>query len=246
MTIWAIADLHLSFDTPNKKMDVFGSQWINHAERVEANWKEKIDQEDLVLIAGDISWALHLEKAIADLKWIHELPGTKVMIRGNHDYWWESMKKLSHALPSSIHAIHNNSILWHDYAIGGSRLWDTQEYNFGKFIPYVENPLEKPKVKNLIQEERIFNRELNRLKISLQSMPKEAKYRIAMTHYPPIGADLAPSQASNILEEANIDYCIFGHLHNVKPGALPFGVKDGTSYILSSCDYLEFDPIKIC
>lgn len=251
MRIWAIADLHLSFGVENKSMDVFGPNWKNHAEAIASSWKALIHPEDLVLIPGDISWALTIEEAVADLHWIHSLPGTKVMIKGNHDYWWGSLKKLSQVLPASIHLIQNNAFQWHDVAIGGARLWDTPEYSFGKYIEFQENPQatkQEPSSEKLIQEElseKIFNRELERLKLSIKMMAPDAAKRIVMTHYPPIGPDLQPSRAAQILEENNIQICVFGHLHNIKAGSPLFGEKRGVRYILAAADYIRFQPISI-
>jgi predicted phosphohydrolase len=250
MRIWAIADLHLSFGVKNKSMDVFGPQWQDHAEKIAASWRSLIHPEDLVLIPGDISWALTLEEAAADLQWIHALPGTKVMIKGNHDYWWGSLKKLSQILPPSIHLIQNNAFQWFDVAIGGARLWDTPEYSFGSYIEFKENPKQKKKEdeEHLIQEElsqKIFDRELERLKLSIQKMSVDAKKRIIMTHYPPISANLEPSRAAQILEQNQIDICVFGHLHNIKPNLSLFGEKNGVRYILAAADYIRFQPIAI-
>lgn len=251
MRIWAIGDLHLSFGVANKSMDVFGPQWKDHAEAIAASWRALIHPEDLVLIPGDISWALTIEEAVADLKWIDALPGTKVMIKGNHDYWWGSLKKLSQVLPPSIHLIQNNAFQWHNVAIGGARLWDTPEYSFGKYIEFRENPKAKEKkgdVEHLVQEElsqKIFDREIERLKMSVKMMNMDAEVRIVMTHYPPIGADLERSRASQILEENNIQICVFGHLHNIKEGLSLFGEKRGVRYVLSAADYIRFQPIAI-
>jgi predicted phosphohydrolase len=249
MTIWVLADLHLSFGVPDKKMDVFGNQWKDHPEKIKNNWLQLIKKEDLVLLPGDISWAMHPEDAKIDLDWIHELPGTKVMIRGNHDYWWSSLKKIEKILPPSIHLIQNNVFTWNHVIIGGARLWDTPEYSFGEYIDYINNPRENKltKVEDPKEMEKIFERELGRLDNSLKEMSKSSSsIRIAMTHYPPISADLQPSRASAILEKYGITHCVFGHLHNVKSGALPFGVKDGVQYVLTSGDYLNFVPVKLC
>ncbi len=249
MHIWAIGDLHLSFGVPDKSMDVFGPNWKDHAEAIALNWKSLITHEDLVLIPGDVSWAMRPEDALADLLWIDALPGTKVMIKGNHDFWWGSLKKLGSILPPSIHLIQNNAFHLKDIAIGGARLWDTPEYSFGEFIEFQENPREKKQSnEDIVQEElsqNIFNRELERLKLSLNQLNKDAKIRIAMTHYPPIGADMKPSRASQILEEYNIDTCVFGHLHNIKANTSLFGDTNGIRYRLTSCDYLQFKPILI-
>jgi predicted phosphohydrolase len=250
MSVWVLSDLHLSFGVPEKTMEAFGPSWKSYSEKIEAHWKKMIAPIDLVLIPGDISWAMHLEQALVDLKWIDALPGTKVIIRGNHDYWWSSSSKLSKAMPPSIHFIHNNTFVWNEVAIGGTRLWDTPEYSFKEYIEFQENP--RARIKTLEQlahekeeEERIFVRELERLKLSLSQLPNDSKIRIAMTHYPPIGADLSPSRASQILESFQISHCVFGHLHNVRKDSLPFGKVRGIQYHFTSCDYLNFIPIKI-
>lgn len=248
-TIWALGDLHLSFGTPNKSMDVFGPSWEEHPQKIKAGWKKIVSNEDLVLIPGDISWATKISEAMPDLEWIDALPGKKVMIRGNHDYWWPSLKKLTEILPPSITALHNNSMVWEGIAIGGARLWDTPEYRFSSYIVKVENPVAKTvkKDQKIIDEEnsKIFAREINRLKLSLSTIDTNCKKRIVMTHYPPLSADLENSQASQILEQHQIDACVFGHLHSVRPNSLPFGKKEGVQYLLTSCDYIDFTPAKI-
>ncbi len=247
MTVWAIADPHLSFGVPNKSMEAFGPLWEGYTRKMEAAWKERITDKDLVLIAGDISWAMRLEDAEADLKWIGALPGTKVMIRGNHDFWWSSASKMAKVMPPSLHFIHNNAFLWNGIAIGGTRLWDSIEYRFDEWIHFKENPREKKKMEpeREGESEKIFERELERLKLSLKMLDKEAHTRIAMTHYPPISADLRPSRASAILEENKIDICVFGHLHSLKKDAPMFGEARGVRYLLTSCDYLDFIPLRI-
>jgi uncharacterized protein len=245
MSIWAIADLHLSFGVPNKEMSVFGEMWQDHAQKIATHWRERISPEDLVLIAGDISWAMHTEDALPDLQWIHDLPGTKVIIKGNHDYWWSSFNKVTKILPPSILAIQNSSLKWQNVSIAGARMWDTDEYAFNEYIAYNENP----RAKNVLQakepDQKIFLRELHRLELSLQSLHPDASVRIAMTHYPPISANLQPSVTSALLEKYHVDICVFGHLHSLKPGIALFGTKNGIQYHLTSCDFLNFCPIKI-
>lgn len=249
MKIWALGDLHLSFGVSGKSMEVFGPQWERHAERIKEAWLRLIHQDDLILIPGDISWAMRLEDALPDLRWIHELPGTKLLLKGNHDYWWGSLAKVTAQLPPSLHLIQNNFFSWKGVAIGGARLWDTPEYSFHKYIEYQANPLERPLNKEIeIQEdlnEKIFERELLRLERSLSLLPANASLRIAMTHYPPIGADLSPSRASAILEKYHINLCVFGHLHNIKPDAVLFGEKKGIRYLLTSADYVHFQPVPL-
>lgn len=246
MPVWAIADLHLSFGVPDKNMDVFGEQWVNYTQKIQNNWLAQISDDDLVLIPGDISWAMQPKDAKPDLDWIHELPGTKVMIRGNHDYWWTSLSKIEKILPPSIHLIQNNAFEWKDIAVGGARLWDTPEFNFNEYIHFIENPRAKLTEidTNLGEAEKIFTREMGRLELSLKALSPKAKMRIVMTHYPPIGPDLAQSRVSTLLTKYNVNICVFGHLHNVKPSLL-FGEKNGISYYLTSCDYLNFKPICV-
>ena len=247
MNIWAIADLHLCFGSPDKTMEVFGPQWHSYTDKIQQNWHNTVHTDDLVLIAGDISWALTIEQVKKDLEWIDKLPGKKIIIKGNHDYWWTSYNKVQKILPSSITALQNNALLYNGIAIGGARLWDSAEYNFDQYINFVKNPLENTKEKNIQKElqEKIFQKELHRLRLSLSQMSEKAYLRIAMTHYPPISADLSSSQAAEILEEYNIDICVFGHLHAIKENVSFFGKKRNTQYFLTSCDYLQFMPLQV-
>lgn len=250
MTIWALADVHLSFGNPKKNMEAFGPKWKDYQNHIKATWEKLVGPEDLVLIAGDISWATKMEEALKDLDFLDSLPGEKLLIRGNHDYWWPSAKKLSGILPPSLHFIHNSAFDWNEITFGGTRLWDTPEYSFGDVIEFVENPLVRKKSPEELAKEKddakkIFARELERLTLSLEKLNPKAKTRIALTHYPPIGADLRPSRTAAMLEDFKIDICVFGHLHNVREKALPFGTARGVRYLFTSADYLSFTPIKV-
>jgi uncharacterized protein len=244
MAVWSLADLHLALNVPDKKMDFFGEPWIDYTDKIKKNWLAHIHPNDLVLLPGDISWGMKLEDAKVDLDWIHSLPGTKVMVRGNHDYWWTSLSKVEKILPPSIHLIQNNVFNWKEYTIGGTRLWDG-DYSFNSYIDFKENPRAK-KLSDVIDDpaetQRIYQREVTRLELSLKNLNRDAKVRLAMTHYPPIGADLAETEASRMLEKYKVNVCVFGHLHNVKKNSLPFGEKNGVRYILTACDYLDFIP----
>jgi uncharacterized protein len=239
MDVWAMADLHLAFGVPEKTMEAFGPQWARYAEKMEANWREVVQPGDLVLVAGDISWALHMEEARIDLAWIDRLPGTKVLIKGNHDYWWGSLSKVKKILPPSVHVIQNNAFHFQDVSVGGTRLWDTDEYNFDALVGV--SRAEEGKA----GRQKIFNRELERLELSLKGLNKDAPCRIAMTHYPPLSADLQASKTTALLEKYDVRICVFGHLHNMKKETLPFGKRGNISYYLTSCDYLGFSPLKI-
>ena len=247
MAVWAIADLHLSFGVPNKQMDIFGPQWKNYTEKIENHWRALIAPTDLILIPGDISWAMHVEEAAPDLQWIDRLPGTKVLIKGNHDYWWNSLSKLKSILPSSCHLIQNNSWNWQEISIAGTRLWDVPGLNFNGIIEFKEQQKPLTEKDESSESQKIYQRELGRLETSLKSMSPLAKKRIVMTHYPPIGSALEETEVSRMLEKYKVDICVFGHLHNVKPGHLLFGQRNGVTYHLTACDYLEdFKPLKIC
>lgn len=243
MRIWAIADLHLAFGVPAKTMEIFGPQWADYAGKIEREWRTVVQPGDLVLIAGDISWAMTPELARIDLEWIDRLPGEKVLIRGNHDYWWSSLAKVHQILPPSLHVIQNTAFDYQGISIAGARLWDSDEYAFNAYIDFVEKGEEKGEDKR--ENQKIFKRELERLELSLKALRKDASLRIAMTHYPPIGADLDPSIVSALLEKYGVEICVFGHLHNVKKEAQMFGKKNGVSYYLTSCDYLDFKPLAI-
>ncbi len=245
MNIWSLADLHLAFGAPQKTMEVFGPEWADYAGKIERGWRSVVQLEDLVLIAGDISWAMSTQQARMDLEWIAALPGTKVLIKGNHDYWWSSLSKVQQTLPPSMHVIQNNAFSFQGIAIAGARLWDTQEYGFNTCIDYKPNPVASTEKEEEPDPEKIFKRELERLELSLKALPKDAAVRIAMTHYPPIGLDLQPSRASALLEKYNISICVFGHLHNVKKDNPLFGTARGVTYHLTSADYLDFHPLKI-
>ena len=247
MSIWALADLHLALAVPDKTMEIFGEPWIGYIQKIETNWRKNIAPDDLVLLAGDISWALRLNEAKIDLNWIHQLPGTKVMIRGNHDYWWTSLRQLQTILPPSIHLIQNNALPWKGTVIGGTRLWDTSEYSFDNYVEYKENPKERRIIEKSEEpdNEKIFLRELGRLEMSLKEMAKFPGKRIVMTHYPPIGADLQPSRVSQMLEKYQVDSCVFGHVHNIPSTSKLFGEARGVKYYLTAGDYLNFVPLKI-
>lgn len=250
MAVWAIADLHLSFGVPGKSMDCFGPLWENHAQKVASHWNRSISPDDLVLIPGDISWAMTPEQAKPDLDWIDALPGTKLLLRGNHDYWWSSLNKVQKVLPPSIHLLQNSAFFWNDTAVAGTRLWDSDEYNFNNYIDFKENPRARQLSEDSPAPDRdkIFQRELLRLETSLKELDAKAKpgqTRIAMTHYPPIGPDLLASQVSQLLEKYKIQICVFGHLHNLKPNSLAFGVRNGVLYRLTACDAIGCTPVKI-
>lgn len=247
MSVFAIGDLHLAFSVPDKSMEFFGPLWANYTKRLEEAWKSAIGKDDLVLIPGDISWAKTLSEAEVDLAWIGALPGTKVLLKGNHDYWWSSLAQVAKILPPSMHLLQNNAFNWGDISVGGARLWDSDEYTYESWIEYIENPRAKKMQEQEGPEERekIFLRELGRLEMSLKQLNSKAKRKMAMTHYPPIGPAGTSSRASRLLEKYGVEICVFGHLHSVRKSSPLMRELNGVRYFLTAADYLEFKPLKI-
>lgn len=250
MSVFAIADLHLSFGVEGKEMDVFGPRWEQHYKKIAKGWRRVVKEDDLVLVPGDISWALHPEDAIPDLQWIDELPGTKILSRGNHDLWWRSRTKVQALLPSSIQIIHNDAIVWNDIGICGTRLWETPDVDFTGHIDIREAPKANVREKIYTEEEiahdaAIYTKELERLKLSIAQLPDECAVRIAMLHYPPIGPNHEPNAVTRILDEAHIDFCVFGHVHNLLRNTKINTTIEQTHYVCVPCDFLEFVPYKL-
>ena len=250
MRVWAMADFHLSFAVAGKKMDVFGDHWMNHPEKIQKACEKYIQQEDLFLIAGDHSWALHFEDAMVDMRWIAKLPGTKVLIKGNHDLWANSITKIRNALPKNMHFLQNDSIYTHECSVAGARMWENGSIDFSDWVIFRESP--KANVATVVQseekkknDEKIFYKELERLKLSLNAMNKEAKYKICMLHYPPTGPSHQDTPITKLMDDHAIDLCIYGHLHNLKKDAPVNFTKNTTRYACTSCDLLDYQPLQL-
>jgi predicted phosphohydrolase len=224
MGLFIIGDLHLSFST-DKPMDVFGPLWLNHHQRLKDNWLKVIKETDTVIIAGDISWAINLEEAEVDLKWIDALPGKKILLRGNHDYWWSTLKKMRGKY-ESIDFLQNNAHIVDASVIVGTRGWS---------VPLTKDP-ENPDVK-------IYQRELQRFSLSIAAAP-EGLEKIAILHFPPFDEKGNKSGFNDLIEQAGIKKVYFGHIHT-HYHLVKQGVFDGVDYTLISGDYLEFCPLKI-
>lgn len=225
--IFAIGDLHLSLSVENKAMDIFGPGWANHVTRLREGWQDTVGEADLVLVPGDISWGLRLEEAAADLRFIHQLKGTKVLLRGNHDYWWTGYSKVQSILPPSLKAVQNNALLWGDAIIGGTRGWNT--------------PLSPDFSES--KDRKIFEREKLRLSLSLGAMDAQAgRLRLFMLHYPPFNEKGEPTDFARLLVGHGVDHCVYGHLHGRSCLGGFEGAYEGTAYQLVSADYLQFVP----
>ncbi len=228
MLLFAISDLHLSLGG-NKPMDIFGECWENHHIKLRDNWNRVVSPEDAVILGGDLSWALKLEEAEADLAFIHALPGKKIIFRGNHDYWWKSYSKVQKALPKSIYAVQNNYYALGDVAVCGTRGWSA---------PFGESYTE--------QDEKIYQRELLRLQMSLEAAQKDGFNRLlAALHFPPFNARLEDTQVVEILHRFGVKLCLYGHLHGADHQKAFQGTRDGIVYYFTASDYLDFTPVQL-
>jgi predicted phosphohydrolase len=251
MKVFAIGDLHLGHAV-DKPMDIFGPQWKDHAEKIARNWQERVGHDDLVLVPGDLSWAMRFEEAEEDLQWLDRLPGKKVLLKGNHDYWWPSISRLRENLQeTSLFALQYDSLEIGGVSVAGTRLWTMPDLE----IPY-EDPLETPlaqgrgpegsdqDVSGIPHDEKVFRRELGRLKLSLDSIDLESGLRIVMTHFPPTNESGKDTELTRLLETYRTDICVFGHLHNLglARGKTWDFVKNGVRYVLVSCDSVGFAP----
>ena len=228
MIIYAMGDLHLD-GGDDKPMDVFGPQWKDHARRMEESWRETVRGEDIVLIPGDISWAMQLPAARGDLDWIARLPGRKVLLRGNHDYWWSAIGRVRDALSEGMYALQNDALLLDGVLFAGSRGWLL--------------PGESAKD----EDKRIYDREVLRLEMSLKDARRlsEDAPLIALCHYPPIFPDGRETECSRLLTEYRALICVYGHLHGAGIASAFRGEAGGVQYHLVSSDSLGFRPLPI-
>lgn len=230
MSIHAVGDLHLSLDSRiEKPMDVFGKEWENHHIRLAEYWKTTVTEEDTVIVAGDISWGLRLEEAKADLDFVASLPGKKVLIKGNHDLWWNSISKLN-AMYDSMIFLQNSCVKAEGWYICGSRGWicpGNDEFSQ--------------------DDEKLYKRECGRIKLSLEAAAnRQAQNIIVAMHYPPTNDKLQPSAFTKMYQEAGVKKVVYGHLHgksNFRRGLQ--GHFCGADYQLVSLDYLECQLKKL-
>ncbi|MBD5560909.1 MAG: hypothetical protein HDQ87_11295 [Clostridia bacterium] len=232
MQVHAIGDLHLSLGAP-KAMDVFGPHWTNHFARIRADWEDRVGPDDIVLVPGDISWATRLEDAKVDLDAIGALPGRKVLLRGNHDYWWSSPAKVRSVLTDGTEIIQNNALDAGSMIICGARGWTF--------------PMGKPLCDD---DTKIFEREKIRLRLSLDEARRLADGRplLVMMHFPPLFENWPRTDFTDLLEEYSVRDVVFGHLHGeiLQQVNLTDFVSRGIRYNLVSADYLDFHLRTIC
>ncbi len=229
--IYALSDLHLSLSSnvKNKSMEIFGDIWINHTLKIKENWNNIITSEDLVLVCGDISWAMNVKDAKPDLDFIESLNGNKILTYGNHDYWWNSTDKLNQEY-ETIKFIKNDYYIYKD------------------FIIYVIRGSDCPSNKLVDFNTKLYERETSRLENLLSKtkdlVNQEGLRSILIMHYPPTNSDLKNSKYIDLIKEYDINTVVFGHLHGKLNKCLNKKVKN-TTYFLTSADYLGFKPILI-
>lgn len=231
MKIFAISDLHLSVNN-SKPMDIFGPVWDGYLDKIFSQWQEKVGDEDIVLMAGDLSWAMKLEEVESDLALFENLEGKKVIIRGNHDYWWKSISSLRAILPADFYAIQNDAIRFDGVVLCGTRGWKGVEKN------QVLSP----------EDQKIFDREVLRLEMTLKEAEKlrqEGDKLICMMHFPPLGFCKEDTEFSKLIEKYNVDVVVYGHIHGYKVAETTFS-RNGVEYFLTSCDEVDNNIVQIC
>lgn len=228
MAIYAIADLHLS-KSVNKPMDVFGPLWYDYEKRIIRGF-EKLTEDDITVIPGDISWAMSLSESLLDFKLIDSFPGKKIISKGNHDYWWETATKTKRFFSengiTSIDILHNNAFKINDVAICGTRGWFYEEETGGS--------------------RKIYDREIGRLRRSLEEGRKlGARELLCFLHYPPVCTGYECEEITDMLNEFGVSRCFYGHLHSYGHKSAFLGMHKGVEYALISADYLSFEPFFI-
>ncbi len=211
-------------------MDIFGPQWSEHVHKLTIRWDSTVDDNDLIIVAGDISWAMTLAEAAPDFNWLSLRKGTKLLIRGNHDYWWSSIGKLRAALPKRIYALQNDHFDWEGWSICGSRGW----------ICPGDNGFDSE------QDQKIYLREAARLEMSLKSAVKQqAGDIIAVLHFPPFNRQNEKSVFTELLERYSVKICVFGHIHDQGRDWVFQGLRGGVSYRFAAADGIGFTPLRL-
>ena len=228
MALFVIADLHLSLSA-DKPMDVFPG-WSNYVERLEMNWRRTVAEEDTVVLAGDLSWAMKLEDSYADFSFLHSLPGKKLLMKGNHDYWWSTKTKIDHFFAShdysDFQVLHNCAYRIGEISVCGSRGW---LYNSASE-----------------EDKKIVSREAGRLLASIQDARRLGGRPVVFLHYPPAYDSMECSEILEILLKEGITDCYFGHIHGQQAARkAPIGVYKGINMHLVSCDFVGFCPVLV-
>ncbi len=228
MNVLAIADLHLS-SSSEKPMDVFGPEWADHVIRIERNWRRLVSGDDLVLLPGDLSWAMRLAEALPDLRLIESFPGTKFFIRGNHDYWFSGPSKVRGALGPSMRLVRFDAHTFGGVGICGVRGW-----------LWPGHPDYRPE-----KDEKHWLRAQARLRLSLEALSRlEWDTAVAMFHYPPLDAEHT-SELCRMVREAGVRRVVYGHIHGEAAAGAFEGERDGVTYRCVSADHVGFEPVLL-
>ena len=228
MNIYAISDLHLSFSS-NKPMDIFGKEWENHSEKIMKSCQQ-IENDDVVVIAGDISWALKITDTKEDFEFLKAIPGKKIIIRGNHDYWWQSVSKVRNICPENVTVLQNDAVKMGKYIFFGNRGWTVSDQSSAK------------------DDLKIYLREIERLKLSIAAAKKlqtDGEILVGILHYPPFNVKFESSEMTKILNEAGVKNVIYGHLHGKDSKTRSVVYIDDIQFHLTSCDFLNFNVKKM-
>lgn len=209
-------------------MDVFGETWADHAMRIREHWQREIHEDDVVLVPGDISWAMREAEVLPDLAFLSSLPGSKVLLRGNHDYWWSTRAKVERWAGPSCYILQNNAIAIAGCAFVGSRGWVHPQTD-------AENS----------QDALIYLREVERLRLSLEAGRQTGLPLIALTHFPPLLDPLERTPVTTLLEAYGVRLCVYGHLHGNAHKTAVQGNVNGVRYVLTAADYLQFCPLSL-
>ena len=227
MALYAIGDLHLCLGAP-KPMDIFGGAWVGYMEKLRQGMSV-IGPEDTTVLMGDLSWALDLPSARADFAWMQRIPGRKILLKGNHDYWWSTAAKFGKFCKENgftrMELLNNNCYFYEDYAICGTRGWFFEEEKSGA------------------HDEKVFRRELLRLEASLKAAGDREK--LVFLHYPPRYKGYTCQEILDLLEKYGVRRCFYGHLHGASHKLAMEGLWDGVYYRLLSADYLNFQPYMV-
>lgn len=231
MALYTIADLHLACSV-NKPMDVFGGRWRNYMDKIAAHWTACVQPEDTVVVGGDLSWGIDFKQALADFQYLDRLPGRKILLKGNHDLWWNTVKKMNAFLQENgfqnIEFLHNNCFFYGKTAICGTRGW------------FFEEDFKQQ------HDEKIFRRELIRLETSLAAGRKQSPDEIyCFLHYPPIYSNFRCGEILDLMKKYGVSRCIYGHLHSDSLRWAVTGPHEGIEFTLVSGDYVDFKPVLL-
>jgi len=232
LKVFAISDLHMSVNNP-KPMDIFGPSWTNYLDKIFDDWKTRVTDDDVVLLSGDLSWAMKLEDAVADIKMLEELPGKKIIIKGNHDYWWSTISKVRNILPKNIFALQNDCIKIENIIFCGTRGWMICDSATNE---------------NKSQDEKIFDREVIRLELSLKqakAMKNDGDKIICMMHYPPFDKNGRDTKFTKLISDYDVSAVVYGHLHGKDINVLKEKTLGEINYFLTSCDQVDNKLVEI-